>query len=61
MAFWESYALLGLVILGGMTILWVVSLLLRDSSIVDIFWGVGFVIFVWLFCSRRKDFWRANC
>src|SRR5512139_3239277 len=27
-----------------MTLLWVVSLVLRDSSIVDRFWGVGFVV-----------------
>ncbi len=26
-----------------MTVLWIASLLLQDSSIVDIFWGVGFV------------------
>lgn len=33
-----------LVILGLMTILWMISLILKDSSIVDIFWGAGFVI-----------------
>jgi len=28
---------------GFMTILWIASLILRNSSIVDIFWGAGFV------------------
>jgi steroid 5-alpha reductase family enzyme len=38
-----------LVIWGMMTALWVVSLILKDSSIVDIFWGVGFVVLNWLY------------
>lgn len=28
--------------------LWLVSLALKDSSIVDIFWGIGFIIIAWL-------------
>jgi steroid 5-alpha reductase family enzyme len=32
------------VILGCMTVLWLISLTLKNSSIVDIFWGSGFVI-----------------
>lgn len=36
-------------IMGIMTGLWVFSLIIKDSSIVDIFWGTGFVIVVWLF------------
>ena len=35
--------------LGLMTGLWLVSLALRNSSIVDIFWGVGFVALAWLY------------
>lgn len=30
-------------ILGLMIVLWLISLALKDSSIVDIFWGTGFV------------------
>ena len=30
-----------------MTGLWAISLVLRDSSIVDIWWGVGFVVLAW--------------
>jgi len=31
-----------------MTLLWLFSLLIRNASIVDIFWGIGFVIIAWL-------------
>src|SRR4030043_32986 len=37
----------GAVILGLMIVLWLLSLALRNSSIVDIFWGTGFVIVAW--------------
>ncbi|RCK76883.1 MAG: hypothetical protein ANABAC_3308 [Anaerolineae bacterium] len=47
MAFWESTLLLSLVIFGAMTLLWLLSLRLRDAGIVDVFWGIGFVILVW--------------
>lgn len=33
--------------------LWVVSLVRRDSSVIDPFWGVGFVIVVWLAWSMQ--------
>ena len=36
-----------LVIAGAMVLLWIVSLLIRDVSIVDIFWGLGFVGVAW--------------
>lgn len=29
------------------TLLWVVSLLLKDASIIDIFWGPGFILLAW--------------
>jgi steroid 5-alpha reductase family enzyme len=29
-------------------VLWLVSLIRRDASIVDIFWGIGFVVVAWL-------------
>jgi steroid 5-alpha reductase family enzyme len=41
---WFNVALL---ILGMMTAMWLLSLVLKDSSIVDIFWGAGFVITFW--------------
>ena len=39
------------VILGLMTILWLISLAIKDASIVDIFWGAGFVVTVLLFAG----------
>lgn len=47
MTFFEIYAVCALVILGLMTTLWLASLILRNSSIVDIFWGPGFVLTSW--------------
>jgi|CXWL01.1.fsa_nt_gi steroid 5-alpha reductase family enzyme len=38
----------GLVILGLMVALWLLSLALKNSSIIDIFWGTGFVIIFWV-------------
>ena len=32
---------------GSLTVLWVLSLLLKDASIIDIFWGTGFIIIAW--------------
>jgi steroid 5-alpha reductase family enzyme len=47
MNFISLYLIIGLVILILMTFLWLVSLALKNSSIVDIFWGTGFVISAW--------------
>ena len=38
----------GAAILAMMSLLWLLSLALKNSSIVDIFWGLGFVIVAWL-------------
>ena len=35
-------------VLALVTALWAVSLALRDSSIVDVFWGSGFVVVAWV-------------
>ncbi|HTX78338.1 MAG TPA: DUF1295 domain-containing protein [Longilinea sp.] len=47
MNFFDSYLMVGLVILIYMTILWIASLILKNSSIVDIFWGLGFAVINW--------------
>lgn len=31
-----------------MTLLWLLSLRLKNASIIDIFWGIGFIIIAWL-------------
>lgn len=51
----EVYAAGGLVVLGLMTALWVVSLLVHNSSIVDVFWGPGFVLVAWVYFVLTPD------
>lgn len=42
---WQNlFGLSFLIVLGYMTVIWLISLAKRDSSIVDIFWGLGFVV-----------------
>jgi steroid 5-alpha reductase family enzyme len=55
MTFLTLYLTAGLVILALMIILWLVSLVLRNSSIVDIFWGCGFVISAWVYYGISSE------
>jgi steroid 5-alpha reductase family enzyme len=48
----SSIALAAIVIAGAMLALWMLSLALEDSSIVDIFWGAGFVLVAWVVALR---------
>ena len=47
MTFFSIFLILGFSILGIMFLLWLFSLALKNSSIVDIFWGIGFIIVTW--------------
>ena len=49
MSFFEMYRSGGGVILVAVTLLWLLSLHLKDASIVDIFWGMGFVLSGWYY------------
>jgi steroid 5-alpha reductase family enzyme len=55
MAFINIYLLNWMVVLGLMVLLWLVSLALKNSSIVDIFWGTGFVVSVWVYFGLTPD------
>ena len=56
-----SVYLIGLaVIIGFMAALWLVSLALKNSSIVDIFWGAGFVLAAWLYFALTPDGFLAR-
>lgn len=55
MTFLEIYGIAALVILGFMAVIWLISLALRDSSIVDIFWGSGFVLANWVYFALTPD------
>ena len=48
MPFINLFIMVGAVILIMMLLLWLVSLALRNSSIIDIFWGIGFMVVAWL-------------
>jgi steroid 5-alpha reductase family enzyme len=55
MSFIEVYGVTLVVILSLMTILWLISLRLKNSSIVDIFWGTGFVIANWVYFALTPE------
>ncbi len=55
MTFLEVYFVGLAVILGLMTLLWLLSLALKDSSIVDPFWGTGFVVANWVYFALTPD------
>jgi steroid 5-alpha reductase family enzyme len=55
MTFLEIYGIGALAILGLMTTLWIVSLILKDASIVDIFWGPGFVMTCWIYFALTPN------
>jgi steroid 5-alpha reductase family enzyme len=49
----------GAVALGLMIGVWALSLVLRDASIVDVFWGIGFVLIAWA-CFSAGDGWEPR-
>jgi steroid 5-alpha reductase family enzyme len=55
MSFFSIYGLALLVILSLMVLLWLISLALKNSSIVDIFWGTGFAISAWVYFVLTPD------
>jgi steroid 5-alpha reductase family enzyme len=55
MSFLEVYGIEFVVTLVLMMLLWLFSLRLRNSSIVDIFWGMGFVIANWIYFALTPD------
>jgi steroid 5-alpha reductase family enzyme len=44
MSYWPTYGIAALTILFLMSLHWLVSLKLKNTSIVDVFWGFGFII-----------------
>jgi steroid 5-alpha reductase family enzyme len=43
----------GVGVVALMLIVWAISLVIKDASIVDIAWGLGFVLIAWIVWSRR--------
>lgn len=48
---WPPLALSLAALLGVTTLVWLGSLVKRDASIVDVFWGLGFVLAAWIYLA----------
>jgi steroid 5-alpha reductase family enzyme len=55
MSILATYVFGGLVILVLMLALWLLSLRLKDASIIDPAWGTGFVILVWIYLINTPE------
>lgn len=53
--FWAIYLGSLAILLACMVILWVISIFIRNASIVDPFWGTAFVISAWYFHYQTSD------
>lgn len=55
---WTDYAFGGsfVLIMSLLTLLWGYSLVIKDASIIDIFWGPGFVASAWYYFYITGDF-----
>lgn len=51
----SGYGTATLIILAMMVPLWLLSLWQKDASIVDIFWGIGFVFTAWVYFFLTPD------
>ena len=60
MDFWQLYGLVVLFVFVFMTALWVASLVLRNSSIVDPMWGAGLVLANWVAFLLTPDGYPAR-
>ncbi len=49
----EVAAATGVGVVALMLVVWLISLVMRDASIVDIVWGLGFVLIAWIVWSQR--------
>ncbi|HMA62787.1 MAG TPA: DUF1295 domain-containing protein [bacterium] len=60
MDFWNIYLSgFGLVMIL-MTVLWIVSIFIKNVSIVDIFWGFGFVMLAWFYFFQTDGFFTRK-
>lgn len=55
MSFWSIYGQATLIILASVTVVWLISVYLTNASIVDIFWGFGYVIVAWFYFSKTTE------
>lgn len=55
MSYWSVYAAAAVSIWVLMTLIWLISLKLKNTSIVDIIWGFGFVLVNWVVFFLTPD------
>ena len=60
MSFLEIWTSGFLVIMCFLTVLWIISVYIKNASIVDCFWGLGFVILAYFYQSQTKAFELAH-
>ena len=60
MDFFQVYGVVVLFVLGFMTTLWIISLVFRNSSIVDPMWGTGLVLSNWVAFALTPDGFPAR-
>ncbi len=51
----ELYGYAAAAVLAAVTLLWLVSLAIRDASIIDVFWGPMFVAIAWVLVAANID------
>jgi steroid 5-alpha reductase family enzyme len=54
MTFFQIYLLAFAAIMSMMTLLWLISVKIRNVSIVDLFWGFGFVVAGWVYFMNTE-------
>ncbi len=54
MTFFQIYFLAFAAIMAMMAILWLISIKIRNVSIVDLFWGFGFVVAGWVYFASTE-------
>jgi steroid 5-alpha reductase family enzyme len=55
MSFFEVWGIGALVVWGYVTLIWIASVILTNASIVDIFWGLGFVVLSLVYFGLSTD------
>ncbi|MCA9041162.1 MAG: DUF1295 domain-containing protein [Planctomycetaceae bacterium] len=53
--YWEAFLVNAIAISVMMLCMWGVSLIKKDVSIVDVIWGLGFVLIAWLTWARQPE------
>jgi steroid 5-alpha reductase family enzyme len=56
MSLFELIGLSAAVVAGCMVALWLLSLALRNAGIVDVFWGLGFVVLAFVFLAAGEGY-----